>query len=149
MKRYTEEEIKGVLNQLINDAHETSVKKGWWDCTDADFIDEFINEIEVKILDDPSLEKLSLISKNLREQNKGEKISLMHSELSEALEALRMGNPPDDKCPEFDGCTVELADVLIRIFDFCGKYKFNLTDSLISKMKMNSTRSYKHGGKEF
>ena len=33
------------------------------------------------------------------ERNDGEMIALMHSELSEALAALRHGNPPDDKVP--------------------------------------------------
>jgi len=52
------------------------------------------------------------------ERNEGELIALMHSELSEALEAIRKGNPPDDKIPEFTGVEAELADVIIRIMDF-------------------------------
>jgi len=31
----------------------------------------------------------------------GEKIALMHSELSWALEAMRMGNPTSEKIPDF------------------------------------------------
>jgi NTP pyrophosphatase (non-canonical NTP hydrolase) len=37
----------------------------------------------------------------------------MHSELSEALEALRSGNKPDDHIPAFSGLAAELADVLL------------------------------------
>lgn len=52
------------------------------------------------------------------ERNDGEMIALMHSELSEALEALRHGNPVDDHIPEFKSTEAELADVVIRIMDY-------------------------------
>src|ERR1035437_4401964 len=51
-------------------------------------------------------------------RNDGEMIALMHSELSECLEALRYGNPPDSHIPEFKGSEAELADVVIRIMDY-------------------------------
>jgi hypothetical protein len=75
----------------------------------------------------------------------GEKIALMHSELSEALEADRDGNPPDDKIPEFSGLEAELADVLIRIMDFGVKHNLRIAEAVVAKLDFNDTRPYKHG----
>jgi|DEB0MinimDraft_6_1074348.scaffolds.fasta_scaffold04346_9 NTP pyrophosphatase (non-canonical NTP hydrolase) len=72
-------------------------------------------------------------------------IALAHSELSEALEALRHGNPPDDKLPEFSGAEAELADTIIRILDMAGAYGWNVADALVAKMQFNRGRTYKHG----
>ena len=80
--------------------------------------------------------------------NKGEKIALMHSELSECLEALRHGNPRDEHIPEFDNATVELADCIIRILDFARREGLRLPDAILAKMEYNEKRPRKHG-KEF
>lgn len=89
----------------------------------------------------------STISKGFWDEsrNKAECIALMHSELSEALEALRNGNPKDDKIPEFTNHEVELADVVIRIMDYAEAYNLNVGRAIIAKMAYNETRPYKHG----
>ena len=79
----------------------------------------------------------------------GELIALMHSELSEALEALREGNPPDKHIPEFTGVEVELADVIIRIMDVSAAKGWRVAEAIIERAVYNKTRPYKHGGKAF
>lgn len=82
-------------------------------------------------------------------RNDGEMIALMHSELSEALEGLRHGNPPDDHVPEFNSVEVELGDLLIRVMDFAKARGHRVAEAAEAKMAYNDNRPYKHGGKRF
>lgn len=82
-------------------------------------------------------------------RNDGELVALMHSELSEALEGLRAGNPADDKVPEFSSAEAELADVVIRIMDMSKARGWDVAGALIAKAMMNTTRERMHGGKKF
>lgn len=78
-------------------------------------------------------------------RNDGELIALMHSELSEALEGMRHGNPPDSHCPEYSSVEVELADCVIRILDYVEARNLNLIGAMIAKHEYNKSRPYKHG----
>ena len=80
-------------------------------------------------------------------RNIGELIALVHSELSEALEAMRHGNPPDEHLPQFDNMTVELADAVIRIMDMASGLGLRLGEAIEAKHRYNIQREYKHGKK--
>lgn len=100
------------INAAMAMAHETATKAGWY-------------------IDAQTGEPI--------ERNFGEVIALMHSELSEALEAHRK-NLMDDKLPDRPGIEVELADCTIRIFDTAAALKLDLAGAIIEKNRYNQTR---------
>lgn len=72
------------------------------------------------------------------------KIALMHSELSEALEADRKGLQ-SEVIPGLSGVAEELADTVIRVLDYCGAHGIDLGAAIAAKMQVNLNRPYKHG----
>mgnify|MGYP001853858326 FL=1 len=107
-----------MINDLVKRAHDNSVKHGFWK----------------------------------QDRNFGEVIALMHSELSEAFEEYRNGKAINETYYEEGkkpcGIPSEIADVIIRIFDFCGGNDIDLEKIILEKMEYNETRPYKHGGKK-
>lgn len=71
----------------------------------------------------------------------GTLLALIHSEVSEALEADRKGDVENFK--------EELADIVIRVFDLCGSRNIDLGKAIEEKMLKNEGREYKHGGKKY
>lgn len=83
------------------------------------------------------------------DRNDGEAIALMHAELSEALEALREGNPASEKAAGFTAVEEELADTIIRIMDLSVWRGWDVAGALAAKAQYNTGRQYRHGGKQF
>lgn len=79
-------------------------------------------------------------------------IALIHSEVSEVLEEFRSGHlatetyyRQSDGKPE--GVPVELADVVIRVFDMADRYGIDLEGAILEKHEFNKSRPYLHGKK--
>lgn len=78
-----------------------------------------------------------------------ERLALIHSEVSEALEAYRDGdiNLRITESGKPEGLASELADVLIRVVDLARYLDIDLDIAVDVKMSYNETRPYKHGRK--
>ena len=103
------------VGNLVDACHGAAVRSGWW--TD-------INTGE----------------STLGKRNMGEMLCLVHSEISEAMEAHRKGLM-DDKLPTRSGLEVELADAIIRITDLAGAYKLDLGGAIVEKLRYNAQRA--------
>ena len=68
-----------------------------------------------------------------------EKLALIHSEVSEALEGHRK-DLMDEKLRHRKAIEVELADALIRIFDLGGALSLDLGGAIVEKLAYNATR---------
>lgn len=119
------------INELVKEAHGNAVNKGWW----------------------------------VEDRSFGEIIALIHSEVSEALEDFRNGYSPrevwyetktgvaycnpEERNSDWKPCGIpsELADIVIRVFDACGRYGIDLEQAINEKMTYNATRPQRHGGK--
>lgn len=133
--------IASNITEFSHDVHQNAVEHGWWE----------------------------------EERGTPECLMLMVSELSEALEEYRDGKPdaychmlgsrnpgnPNcqrDTCEGLDcldktffkpeGIGIELADCIIRIFDYCAAHDIDIGRAIMIKHLYNKTRPYRHGGKK-
>lgn len=93
----------------------------------------------------------------------GEQVVMMHSELSEVIEAFREPNSNVAEVYTFEktihqmmvanytvkpeGVPIEFADLVIRMLDTCSHYNIDLIDAIILKALYNTTRPHRHGDK--
>lgn len=107
------------LNEAAKAVHKNARNKGWWD-GGRQFTDV---------------------------------IALIHSEVSEALDEYRNGHEYTEiyyignigTKPE--GVPIEMADIILRVLDFCGHAGIDIEEALRLKMAYNDSRPFRHGGK--
>ena len=80
-----------------------------------------------------------LVFKGTNSKTFGEAIALIHSELSEALEAYNK-DLMDHHLPHRKGVEVELADAIYRIFLLAAKEGYDVASALAEKKLYNQTR---------
>lgn len=73
------------------------------------------------------------------ERNVGELLMLIVSEAAEAMEGHRK-NLRDDKLPHRTMEEVEMADILIRVLDYCAGRGLDIGGAFVEKMEYNKTR---------
>ena len=132
MKLLDEQQFFELFRVAQAEVFANAKSKGWWDD-------------RRKLIDIAALQGMGDYARKMVISNL---ICLSHSELSEGLEGLRK-DLPDDKCPEFDMLTVELADTIIRIMDLAEGFNLPLSRAIAAKMRMNQGRERMHGGKAF
>lgn len=142
----------GVIQSLQHECWKVAEDHGWHDKDNRD------NEIEYVIATarlDSSDQRLREVLQHLVANPPttfGDRIALIASEASEALEAFRDGHAPTEtwyRVPDGkpEGVPSELADVIIRVLDLAEIYGIDISAAIQEKMAYNESRSYRHGNK--
>ena len=121
-------ELSDRLTKLAHAAHANSMDKGFWD-------------------DQKLAVNATRLDRERVQRTIPEKLALIHSEVSEALEDYRDGvmiTTVDAKGKPV-GFPSELADIVIRICDLAGALGIDLDVEIEQKMRYNAGRPRKHG----
>lgn len=120
-------EMKNNINELVATCYGNAAKAGWH----------------------------KPVAPETEEYLKATQLMLMVSEIAEAMEGVRKGLM-DSHLKDRPMVEVELADAVIRIADFCGRWGLDLGGAVVEKLEYNKQRAdhkpenrAKNGGKKF
>lgn len=114
-----------MLDDLAARVHENSRAKGFWD------------HDRIALPEDPSEPRYAPARSIANPSIDAEKLALIHSEVSEALEAHRDG--------DMAHVEEELADVIIRVLDLAAARGMSMDRAVEAKIAVNATRPPGHG----
>lgn len=119
------DKIADVLYELQEEIHKGNVAAGWW----TDLTAELTSNLVEHVRQGTRMGKAIV----------AEKLCLVHSEVSEAMEGARK-NLMDDKLSHRKMIEVELADAVIRILDLGGALGLNIGAAIQEKRRYNAVR---------
>lgn len=109
------------LNALAQECHQISRDHGFWDAWTLAEPDADGNRFNPRAI--------------------SEKLALVHSEVSEALEEYRKAEDWKATLPS------ELADVIIRAVELAAAFDLDIDGAVREKVEKNRSRPYLHGGR--
>lgn len=137
-------EERQAVKSVAEQTYATAREKGWWPKSREDTTPE---EISNKLM--LTVSELAEALEELREGQPHVYYSLEHSDGGVKY---RMPIPPGDevRCPPAkpEGFGIELADAVIRIFDLAEHLGIDIGEMLQIKMQYNKSRPFRHGGKK-
>ena len=158
------DEVFESLRALQNFCYQNARSKGFHDSSD-----DLRNEIaRASFEGDEHLEK---VLRDARTDRIGNRLMLIVGEVNEAHDEIRSGRAPDFEwvsypkslvdevgeeraaeifeerglLPKPEGVPSEIADIVIRCFDFSGEHRIDLADVIRRKMAYNASRERLHG----
>ena len=130
------------LDALAALVHETAKEKGFWPTKYYTSVDDYseVPEATHNLFAEPN------VVAQVTEEAIYTKLALVHSEVTEVLEAIRK-DQGEDKVVE------EMADILVRLLDLwaalknTGQVERSLDEAIQTKMKVNEGRPKLHGNR--
>ena len=123
------------LTKLSKEINKNVRNKGFWN--NMDFAIQMTqNQVRVIGLD-----------KHVKDAFISQKLALVHTEISEAMEATRIDGYENNGygINIKDSFADELADSIIRILDICGELNIDIQEQIDWKLDKNKSREYMHG----